>query len=287
MRMCWKRKMSAASVTTRWTSRRASIRREPLVDLSGCVGQELLDRLGGEGEADHRRRFDDEELVARAAGRGGRRAARRSRPGERRRAEKSAVGDPRAALAAGALRRRRASTRAARRTAGLPSAASAICASASAGRLAAEHVARPAGPTASALERAEPKLGRRPSISGQSGWRSSSSGRAVQMSEERGSRRGRGDVVEQVEQRGLGPVDVLDHRDDAAVGREVLEQLAGAPEELVEREALAGQADGRGDPRRDVGVVRRGRRSSPGPSPASRRRRSRPPGGRSRRAARR
>ncbi len=51
-------------------------------------------------------------------------------------------------------------------------------------------------------------------------------------------------VVDEVEERRRGGVDVVDDRDQRSLARERLEQLADAPEQLGELELRAGQADG-------------------------------------------
>ena len=61
-------------------------------------------------------------------------------------------------------------------------------------------------------------------------------------------------VLDQVEERRLGPVDVVDERDQRSLRRQLLEELARRPVDLVERERAVAQADRRGDPRRDVVV---------------------------------
>ena len=66
--------------------------------------------------------------------------------------------------------------------------------------------------------------------------------------DEHGLRGGRADeLVQQVEERRLRPVDVVDHHDEGTMGCLGLEELAGAPEELADRMVARGQADGGGD----------------------------------------
>src|SRR5262249_37031997 len=61
------------------------------------------------------------------------------------------------------------------------------------------------------------------------------------------------EVLDEPEERFLGPVDVVDLDDQRRRPAERLEQLARAPVDLVERELLVGEADRRGDAVADVG----------------------------------
>ena len=56
------------------------------------------------------------------------------------------------------------------------------------------------------------------------------------------------EVVDELEERRLRPVDVLDDEDDGPVGREVLEEPAHRPEQLLDRERLVRQPDRRRQP---------------------------------------
>ena len=67
-----------------------------------------------------------------------------------------------------------------------------------------------------------------------------------------------GQVLEQVEERRLGPVDVVDDDHDRTVGGKHLEEPASAPEQLGQRELVAGEADGGGQPIDDLGVADQG-----------------------------
>jgi hypothetical protein len=62
-------------------------------------------------------------------------------------------------------------------------------------------------------------------------------------------------VLHQIEERLLGPVDVVDQRDERPIGGELLEELARGPVDLVQRERAFAEADRRREPRGDVGIV--------------------------------
>ena len=64
--------------------------------------------------------------------------------------------------------------------------------------------------------------------------------------EDRGLQR-LGDPLDQVEERGLPPVNVFEEDDEWFLLGERLEELARAPEKLLDRELLLGEADGGGD----------------------------------------
>ena len=77
--------------------------------------------------------------------------------------------------------------------------------------------------------------------------------------QERGVARPVGEVLDQVEEGRLGPVDVVEHHGHRPVAREVLEELADAPERLLGRDGLAPREEA-GDQRHDpVGIVGAGR----------------------------
>ena len=143
---------------------------------------------------------------------------------------------------------------------GLPSAAEEIRASTSAGSV-------PPSRFSTSRSTASPSRGSsrilcRVRAPGQSGWRSSSSGLAVPTTTIGAPDEASRDVREHVEQRGLGPVEILEHRDERPFGRERLEKLPHAPVQLVERERRLGEADGRCDPV-DHGTVVDERRDLP------------------------
>ena len=74
-----------------------------------------------------------------------------------------------------------------------------------------------------------------------------------------------GDVLDQVEKRRLGPVDVVEDDDERLLLRERLEQPAHGPERLLGRAAGAVPADDRGDPLGDDrGIRASDRRFDPG-----------------------
>ena len=83
--------------------------------------------------------------------------------------------------------------------------------------------------------------------------------------QDRGAAREGHQVLEQVEQRRLGPVDVLDDRDQGALARDALEQPADGPGRLLDRGGLVGRARSRRTPA--ARPIRPGRRP-----PRSRRR---------------
>ena len=68
------------------------------------------------------------------------------------------------------------------------------------------------------------------------GRRSKSSGRARQTTAARRRARGGGDVLQGVEQRRLGPVDVVDEDDERTVARRDLEQAPDGPVRLLDRD---------------------------------------------------
>ena len=72
-------------------------------------------------------------------------------------------------------------------------------------------------------------------------------GRASRTARRGSSRR----CAREVEQRRLGPVDVLDDDHERPFAREVLEEPADRPEHLLLGRSLGRQADRRGDPRRE------------------------------------
>ena len=61
-------------------------------------------------------------------------------------------------------------------------------------------------------------------------------------------------VFEQVEERRLGVVDVLDAHDDRPPGAQRLQEAPGSPEDLTDRKALRREPDYRADPIADVGT---------------------------------
>ena len=106
----------------------------------------------------------------------------------------------------------------------------------------------------------------------QSGISSRSSGRVGQRTSTGASHR-LDEVLDQREQRRLGPVDVLDDEDHRPVGGEVREEAPDGPEQLLDRERLDGQAERRREPRRHAVARRVGERGELRLPPPSRRRR--------------
>ena len=85
--------------------------------------------------------------------------------------------------------------------------------------------------------------------------RSSSSGRAAQTSSSGTSRRPAGEVLDEVEQRLLGPLHVVEHEHERPAARERLEQLADRPERLLARRRARPQAERAGEPLLDLAAV--------------------------------
>ena len=145
-------------------------------------------------------------------------------------------------------RRRAACRRTPRRTAALPSAASRIRARRPAG------IAEPPGQRVEQraggvrAERLEAQHGRGLAREATAdGRRSISSGRAVREEEQRDAGGEVDDVVDEVEQGVLGPVEVLEDDEGGLLVGEVLEEAADGPEQLVLGGAIGRQADGGGD----------------------------------------
>ena len=65
-------------------------------------------------------------------------------------------------------------------------------------------------------------------------------------------------IHNQIQQRLLSPVDVVDHPDRGPVDGELLEHLARGPEDLLNAELLRRQPNGGSDPIRHGGVVDEG-----------------------------
>lgn len=68
------------------------------------------------------------------------------------------------------------------------------------------------------------------------------------------------DVLDEIQERRLGPVDVFDDDHQRAPARELLQHLAGRPEGLADRERLVREAEDRGQARDDVRLPRHQRR---------------------------
>ena len=63
------------------------------------------------------------------------------------------------------------------------------------------------------------------------------------------------DVLEQIEQRRLGPVDVVDGKDERPLAREFLEDPSERPRDLISGGRVVARSDRTHDPRRDRGRV--------------------------------
>ena len=88
---------------------------------------------------------------------------------------------------------------------------------------------------------------RAPAASAPHNGRCSSSSRAGRANEEDRGLQRLGDPLDQVEERGLPPVNVFEEDDEWFLLGERLEELARAPEKLLDRQLLLGEADGGGD----------------------------------------
>ena len=64
-----------------------------------------------------------------------------------------------------------------------------------------------------------------------------------------------GDVLQGVEQRRLGPVDVVDQDDERTVARRDLEQASDGPVRLLDRDRAGRRADESCDERRDAAAL--------------------------------
>ncbi len=213
---------------------------EPEIDLGlEALGHELADGVRGEDLPDDRRRLDDRALVAARGGRAARRAAPGSwaAPRRGRSRPRRATRRPRS----GSRPRRSASRAAARRTAGCPRRPR---------RSGAVPARRdPASPSRCCDDRAGLVGGQalerdalRASPVDQSGRVSTSSWRAVQTTSSGDVVRRLDQVLDEVEERRLGPVDVLESTTTSGRGGERSRGACAPPEQLLHAGSCADES---------------------------------------------